>query len=104
MNFKADYVKIEEYVKKMSIRPRTAYRKFHKELIDGIQDEYGSIRLRNPFKENYVEKPSTKRAVLYARVSSFQNKDNLDSQMNRLRQYVTLSGYNVVKEIGSGLN
>lgn len=45
--------------------------------------------------------------MLYARVSSSQNKDNLDSQTERLRQYATLSGYNVVKEvkeIGSGLN
>lgn len=107
MNFEADYIKIEEYAKRMSIHPRTAYRRFHKGLIDGIQDEHGSIRIRNPFKENYVEKPSTKRAVLYARVSSSQNKNNLDSQMDRLRQYATLSGYNVVKEvkeIGSGLN
>lgn len=107
MDFEADYIKIEEYAKRMSIHPRTAYRRFHKGLIEGIQDRNGSIRLRNPFKENNIEKPSTKRAVLYARVSSSQNKDNLDSQMDRLRQYTTLSGYNVVKEvkeIGSGLN
>ena len=107
MNFEADYIKIEEYAKRMSIHPRTAYRRFHKGLIDGIQDEHGSIRLKNPFKENYAEKPNTKRAILYARISNSQNKDNLDSQMDRLRQYATLSGYNVVKEvkeIGSGLN
>lgn len=107
MSFEADYIKIDEYAKRMSIHPRTAYRRFHKGLIDGIQDEHGSIRLKNPFKEYSIEEPETKRAVLYARVSSSQNKGNLDSQMERLRQYATLSGYNVVKEvkeIGSGLN
>lgn len=107
MSFEADYIKIEEYAKRMSIHPRTAYRRFHKGLIEGIQDESGSIRLKNPFKEDKAEKPSLKRVVLYARVSSSQNKDNLSSQMERLRQYATLSGYNIVKEvkeIGSGLN
>ena len=107
MNFEADYIKIEEYAKRMSIHPRTAYRRFHRGVIEGIQDESGSIRIKNPFKEDSAEKPNAKRAVLYARVSSSQNKDNLNSQMERLRQYATLSGYNVVKEvreIGSGLN
>ena len=107
MNFEADYIKIEEYAKRMSIHPRTAYRRFHRGVIEGIQDESGSIRIKNPFKEDNAEKPNAKRAVLYARVSNSQNKDNLNSQMERLRQYATLSGYNVVKEvreIGSGLN
>lgn len=48
-----------------------------------------------------------KGVVLYARVSSSENKANLDSQMSRLRDYSSAKGYNVVKEckeIGSGLN
>lgn len=36
MNFEADYIKTEEYTKRMSIHPRKAYRKFHKGLIKGI--------------------------------------------------------------------
>lgn len=39
MNFEPDYIKIEEYAKRMSINPRTAYRRFHKGLIEGIQNE-----------------------------------------------------------------
>jgi predicted site-specific integrase-resolvase len=45
--------------------------------------------------------------VLYARVSSSENKSNLDSQLNRLRDYAAARGYKIskeVKEIGSGLN
>ena len=45
--------------------------------------------------------------VLYARVSSSENKDNLESQLSRLRDFATAKGYTIVKEvkeIGSGLN
>jgi predicted site-specific integrase-resolvase len=47
------------------------------------------------------------RVGIYARVSSAENKDNLDRQAIRLTQYAIAKGYQivyVVKEIGSGLN
>lgn len=47
------------------------------------------------------------RAAIYARVSSAENKDNLDRQAERLIQYAIAKGYqvvDVVKEVGSGLN
>lgn len=102
-----EYIKISEYARRMSIHTRTAYRRFHKGLIEGIQDENGTIRLKNPFMESTIPNQTSKRAVLYARVSNPQNKSNLDSQMERLEQYASLSGYTIikqVKEIGSGLN
>lgn len=34
MSFEADYIKIDEYAKRMSIHPRTAYRRFHKKSIE----------------------------------------------------------------------
>lgn len=103
----AEYIKISEYARRMSIHTRTAYRRFHKGLIEGIQDENGTIRLKNPFIESTPLNQPSKRAVLYARVTSSQNKNNLDTQMERLEQYATLAGYTIVKqvkEIGSGLN
>ena len=45
--------------------------------------------------------------VLYSRVSSDENKDNLDRQMERLKMFAIAKGYQIVKEvkeIGSGLN
>jgi len=48
-----------------------------------------------------------KRAVLYARVSSSEQKENLTSQVKRLRSYAEEKGYEVVKvyeEVASGLN
>ncbi len=53
-----------------------------------------------------VEGPDPK-FVVYARVSSSENRPNLDSQAERLVQYCTARGWKVsevVKEVGSGLN
>jgi len=47
------------------------------------------------------------RVVIYARVSSAEHKENLESQVERLLQYCTVRGYQVaqvVKEIASGVN
>ena len=46
-------------------------------------------------------------AAIYARVSSSENKANLDTQALRLTQYATARGWKVVevvKEVGSGVN
>lgn len=47
------------------------------------------------------------RVAVYARVSSAENKSNLDSQAERLVAYCAVRGYpvaKVVKEVGSGIN
>ena len=47
------------------------------------------------------------RCVVYARVSSGDQKDDLDRQVGRVVEWATQQGYRpdeVVKEIGSGLN
>ncbi len=52
-----------------------------------------------PLKSDYV--------IIYARVSSSENKKNLDTQAERLVGYAAAKGYQikeVVKEIGSGVN
>jgi len=51
--------------------------------------------------------PTTGRVALYARVSSADQKSDLDRQMHRLRDYAAAKGYNVSKEVSelaSGLN
>lgn len=53
------------------------------------------------------ERPASSNVAVYTRVSSSENKANLDSQAERLVAYCTLRGYHVskvVKEIGSGVN
>jgi putative resolvase len=50
---------------------------------------------------------ATGRVVLYARVSSHDQRSDLDRQVARLATWATLNGYEVgevVREVGSGLN
>lgn len=47
------------------------------------------------------------RVAIYSRISSSENKKNLDRQAQRLAEYATVNGYQIVrivKEVGSGLN
>ena len=102
-----EYIKASEYAKKMSLHIRTVYRYYHNGKIKGYQDEEtGTIFILNPFK-NKNEDNLENKVVLYARVSSSENKSNLDSQLERLRLFASAKGYQIIKEIkeiGSGLN
>lgn len=108
-NMEKNFIKISEYAKRMSLHIRTAYRYFHSGKIEGFQDkETKTIFIKNPFSEKKLfENFNQKRAVLYARVSSNENRANLETQMERLKNYANAKGYkitNEVKEVGSGLN
>ena len=102
-----EYIKISEYAKLMSLNTRTVYRYYHNGKIDGYQDkETGTIFISNPFKNNELN-VSQNRVILYARISSSENKSNLDNQLERLRLFACAKGYQIVKEIkevGSGLD
>jgi resolvase-like protein len=103
-----EYIKASEYAKKMSLNVRTVYRYYHNGKIKGYQDkETGTIFILNPFKNENNEDNLKNKVVLYARVSSSENKTNLESQLERLRLFASAKGYQIVKEIkdiGSGLN
>ena len=103
-----EYIKASEYAKKMSLNVRTVYRYYHNGKIKGYQDkETGTIFILNPFKNENNEDNLKNKVVLYARVSSSENKTDLESQLERLRLFASAKGYQIVKEIkdiGSGLN
>ncbi len=103
-----EYIKASEYDKKMSLNVRTVYRYYHNGKIKGYQDkETGTIFILNPFKNENNEDNLKNKVVLYARVSSSENKTNLESQLEKLRLFASAKGYQIVKEIkdiGSGLN
>jgi len=49
----------------------------------------------------------SKKVAIYARVSSNENKTNLESQADRLKEFAIAKGYtitHIVKEVGSGVN
>ena len=94
-------MKLSAWAKRMGITYKTAWRWFREGKIEGaFKTPSGSIFVPDEAKkEDYV--------VIYARVSSSENKANLDAQAERLRQYALAKGYRireVVKEIGSGIN
>lgn len=96
-------MKLSEYAKRNSISYQCAWNHFKKGLIPGARQlPSGTVvvdEIKSTIKPEYV--------VVYARVSSSENKSNLDSQAERLCQFCTANGWivnEVVKECESGLN
>lgn len=94
-------MKLSHYAKKMGVTYHTAWNWFKAgEIPDAYQMPTGTIIV----PENNAEIEKT---VTYAQVSSAQNKDNLNTQSERLRNYCAANGWTISKEIlevGSGLN
>lgn len=94
-------MKLSEYAKKLGISYKTAYRYFKAGELNGYQTHTKTIIVRD--EESNIEK----KVAIYCRVSSSENKSNLESQKNRLLDYCSAKGYRVSKvvtEIGSGIN
>lgn len=93
---------LSDYAKKLGIQYRTAWNHFKEGKIAGAYKlESGTIIVPSD-----KERLKTKLA-LYARVSSSENKTNLDSQLIRIRNWAVSNGYTIdyeVSEVGSGLN
>jgi predicted site-specific integrase-resolvase len=98
-------MKLSEYARRNNITYRTAQRHWYNGLLSGKQLATGTIVIFEDDKE--VVKNKILQIATYARVSSTQNKDNLDKQQSRLIDYANAKGYKTlynIKEIGSGLN
>jgi predicted site-specific integrase-resolvase len=84
----------------MGVTYKTAYRWFKAGRLDAYQLDTGTIIVR--------EQKSTGAGIaLYARVSSADQRNDLDRQVDRLKEYAIAKGYKVdkiVTEIASGLN
>ena len=103
------YIKPSEYANMMSLSKKTVYVHFHNGQIPGYQDKNtGTIYLENPeFNQDNNRDNDLTKVVLYARTSSLQNKQLINDQLYRLREYATSKGYTIVREIkefGSSLN
>lgn len=95
-------MKLSDYAKQTGVAYITAYRWFKSGQISGYQTETGTIIVTEQDEES---KPL--KVAIYARVSSSENKSNLDSQADRLVAYCAAKGWQVsqiVKEVGSGVN
>lgn len=94
--------KLKQYAEEHGVVNRTAWNRFNQGKIPGAYlDDTGHIVVA------YSSAVDLKKAIIYARVSSSQNKNNLISQSSRLKEYALRSGYQIVEiveEIGSGVN
>jgi len=93
---------LKDYARDHGIKYRAAWNRFKDGKIQSaFKDEFGKILI----PEDKPDRPL--KVVCYARVSSSQNKSNLESQAERIVHFANLSGLpvnSVIKEIGSGLN
>ena len=96
-------MKLGEYAKQQGVHYRTAYRWFHAGRLKGRQMETGTILVDEPVENS----PIVQKVAIYTRVSSSENKSNLNGQADRLVDYCTAKGWQVaqiIKETGSGVN
>lgn len=82
---------------------RTLWRRINDGSLEIVRSDTGRVFVEI---DNDI-KPYKLNVCVYARVSSSENKDNLERQKDRLISYCNAKGYKVSKvvtEIGSGLN
>ena len=97
--------KLSIYAKELGITYRTAWSRYKEGLLNTYVDETNHIYVLDNLEVSKSE--NSKEIVIYARVSSNKQKDDLERQAERLQNYAVSNGYivkKVIKEIGSGLN
>lgn len=96
-------MRLSEYAKKQGVCYITAYRWYKAGKIpSAYTSPTGKV-----FVPDVTESDKPDKTVVYCRVSSSQNKGNLETQAERVCAFCAAKGWKVsevVKEVGSGLN
>jgi predicted site-specific integrase-resolvase len=95
-------VKLSTYAKQLGISYQTAWRLFKDGKLNAYQLPTGTVIVREEESQG-----SEQSVAIYCRVSSSENKGNLESQKKRLLDYCAAKGYKVsrvITEVGSGIN
>src|SRR5437879_76734 len=96
-------MKLSQYAKQQGISYSTALHWWHQGTLRGYQAASGTIIVETERSQSAPEE----RVEIYARVSEASHRENLERQAERLSQYCTTHGNQVVKlvkEVGSGVN
>jgi predicted site-specific integrase-resolvase len=95
-------MKLSQWARLQGICYKTAWRMFKNNLLKNARQlPTGTIIV----DEEKAILPN--KTAIYARVSNSENKNNLDSQAERLKLYCIAKGYTIdliIKEVASGLN
>jgi putative resolvase len=98
-------MKLSDYAKQMGVRYETAWRWYRDGKIQGRRVGPRTIIITEG--QEAPAAPAPQQVAIYARVSSVENRSNLDTQAERLAAYCAARGYpvaQVVKDVGSGVN
>jgi putative resolvase len=99
-------MKLSEWARKNDITYKTAWKWFHNGQLPvrATQLETGTILV---FEDEPEKSSQDNSVVLYCRVSGHDQKDDLERQAERLKNFASAKGWTVrqtITEIGSGLN
>ena len=101
-------LKLSEVANKLGITKRTLYNWEKENKITFIKKNgLNYITFDDYCDLAHIKNEKEEKIVIYCRVSSSENKDNLNSQAERLQLYCLAKGYKIykiIKEIGSGIN
>ena len=86
-------MKLSQYAKQTGVSYNTAWRWYKAGTLDAYQTPTGIIIVR----DRISEKPVTGRIALYARVSSADQREDLERQVQRLKDYAAAKGYQIAK-------
>ncbi|NCD01339.1 IS607 family transposase [bacterium] len=95
--------KISTYAKERDLNYRTVWRMVKNNQLPHEVLPSGTILV----VDDEIELNNDIRVALYARVSSSENKDNLNRQLKRLENFAIAKGWKIkysIKEVGSGIN
>jgi putative resolvase len=98
-------VNLREWALAQGIHPQTAYRWYRQGKLPVPARKMGKLILVGDLATSTA--PSPRRTVVYARVSSADQRTDLDRQVARIVAWATEHGYSVdqvVTEVGSALN
>ena len=95
---------LSEWADIQGIHPQTAYRWFREGTLPVPARQVGRLILVGDLQTSTLQSGST---VIYARVSSADQREDLDRQVARVTTWATMNGHSidrVVVEVGSGPN
>ena len=97
-------MKLSAYAKQLGIHYDTAWRMWQRGEIVGYQLPSGTIIVETPAPATPAR---VQKVAVYARISSAENRKNLEGQAERVSAFCAAKGWQVtkvVKECGSGVN
>jgi len=103
-------MKLSKLAKMLGVHYRTVWNWYRSGKISGaVKTPTGKILVPDDTIEKLFNQDNSrvKRAALYARVSSHDSRDNLERQLERLRDFASANGFTItveVKEVASGVN